>query len=50
VPAVVDAAIHAMPGWLPAATIAKFVLTTLGSLVVIVLLAAPPAGRYCRTD
>ncbi|MEV6638338.1 hypothetical protein AB0M54_47250 [Actinoplanes sp. NPDC051470] len=49
VPALVDAAADAMPGWLPAATIAKLMLTTVGSVVVIVLLAAPSARRYFRT-
>ncbi|MFC5822426.1 hypothetical protein [Nonomuraea insulae] len=34
-----------MPGWLTAANIAKLALTTLGSLLVIALLAVPTARR-----
>ena len=44
--ALVDAATAVMPGWLPGMTVAKLVLTTLGSLAVIVLLALAPSRRY----
>ncbi|MEV1169108.1 hypothetical protein [Nonomuraea sp. NPDC049784] len=46
--ALIDAAMHVMPGWLPAANIAKLVLTTLGSLLVIILLAVPSARGHFR--
>lgn len=46
--ALVEAAVQVMPGWLTAANIAKLALTTLGSLLVIVLLAVPTARMYFR--
>jgi hypothetical protein len=48
VPALVGAAQRAMPGWLPYVDGAKLVLTTLGSVLVIVLLTVPSARRYVR--
>ncbi|TMR89159.1 hypothetical protein EJK15_62300 [Nonomuraea basaltis] len=48
VPALIDAATHVMPGWLLPVNIAKLVLTTLGSLLVIILLAVPSARAYFR--
>ena len=45
VPALVTAAQHAMPAWLPAVDWAKLLLTTLGSVAVIVLLALRRTGR-----
>ena len=48
VPAVVDAAAHAYPAWLPYIAGAKLVLATLGSLVIVVLLALPAARAYFR--
>ena len=42
VPAVVDAAAHAYPAWLPYVAGAKLVLATLGSLSVVILLALRP--------
>ncbi|MFD1939684.1 hypothetical protein ACFSKW_50335 [Nonomuraea mangrovi] len=48
VPALVGAATHAMPGWLPYANVAKLALTTLGSLLVVILLALPSARTYFR--
>ncbi|NRQ37538.1 hypothetical protein HII36_37760 [Nonomuraea sp. NN258] len=46
--ALVDAAMQAMPAWLTAASAAKLVLTTLGSVFVVVLLALPSARAYFR--
>ncbi|MEV6151917.1 hypothetical protein AB0L53_16380 [Nonomuraea sp. NPDC052129] len=48
VQALIDAATHVMPGWLPYVTVAKLILTTLGSLLVIILLAVPSARAYFR--
>ncbi|WP_327586348.1 hypothetical protein OHA25_04525 [Nonomuraea sp. NBC_00507] len=48
VPALVDAALQAMPGWLLHANVGKLALTTLGSALVIVLLALPSARAYFR--
>jgi hypothetical protein len=48
VPALVGAADRIMPGWLPYVDGAKLVLTTLGSVLVIVLLTVPSTGRYVR--
>ncbi|MEV7099639.1 hypothetical protein AB0M80_43130 [Amycolatopsis sp. NPDC051045] len=48
VPKLVDAAGHAMPSWLPVVDGAKLVLTTAGSLTVIVLLALPSARAFFR--
>ncbi|TMR13718.1 hypothetical protein ETD86_30225 [Nonomuraea turkmeniaca] len=48
VTALVDAAAQAMPGWLHYAAVVKLVLTTLGSVLVVVLLALPPARAYFR--
>ncbi|RJL32161.1 hypothetical protein D5H75_17270 [Bailinhaonella thermotolerans] len=48
VPALVAAAAQAMPAWLPAVNAAKLVLTTLGSLAVVVLLALPSARAHFR--
>jgi hypothetical protein len=48
VPALVDAAMRAMPGWLIPANVAKLALTTVGSALVVVLLALPSARAYGR--
>ncbi|MFD1936814.1 hypothetical protein ACFSKW_35630 [Nonomuraea mangrovi] len=48
VPALVDAATQVMPGWAHSASIAKLALTTLGSVLVIILLAVPSARAYFR--
>jgi hypothetical protein len=48
VPDLVDAAMRAMPGWLIHANVAKLTLTTLGSALVVVLLALPSARAYVR--
>lgn len=48
VPALVDAAVQVMPGWLLYANIGKLALTTLGSVLVVVLLALPSARAYFR--
>ena len=48
VPRLVDAARAAMPAWLPAVDWAKLVLTTAGSVLVVVLLALPSARAYFR--
>ena len=50
VQAVVDAAAHAFPTWLPYLLDAKFALATLGSLLVSILLAVPAAKTYFRKD
>ena len=47
-PALIDATMHVMPDWLPSVNIAKLVLTTLGSLLVIILLAVPSARAHFR--
>ncbi|MFB4277439.1 hypothetical protein ACBJ59_19265 [Nonomuraea sp. MTCD27] len=44
--AVADAAARAFPAWLRPVILIRFALTTLGSLLVIVLLATPAAGVY----
>jgi hypothetical protein len=49
VQALVDAAMHVLPGWLLYVNVAKLALTTLGSLLVVVLLAVPSANAYFRT-
>ncbi|WP_232668796.1 hypothetical protein [Pseudonocardia sp. TRM90224] len=46
--ALVDAAAAAMPGWLLYANIAKLVLTTVGSMAVVALLALPSARAHFR--
>ncbi|MEU0528947.1 hypothetical protein [Amycolatopsis tolypomycina] len=48
VPKLVDAAREAMPSWLPVVDGAKLVLTTAGSLLVIVLLALPASRAFFR--
>jgi hypothetical protein len=48
VKAFVDAAAGAYPAWFPYVVNARFVLTTLGSLLVIILLAVPSANAYFR--
>lgn len=48
VPALVDAARHVLPGWLLYVDVGKLVLTTLGSLLVIILLAVPSARAHFR--
>jgi hypothetical protein len=48
VKAFVDAAGSAYPGWFPYVVSARFVLATLGSLLVIILLAVPSANAYFR--
>jgi hypothetical protein len=50
VQSVVDAAVDTFPRWFLFNVYAGFVLATLGSLVVIVLLACPPANAYFRKD
>jgi hypothetical protein len=55
VQALVDAGEAAMPGWYPHAVRARFALATLGSLVVLILLALPSArawfhGRPVRVE
>jgi hypothetical protein len=50
VQAVVDAAAQAFPTWLPYLLDAKFALATLGSLLIIILLAVPAAKTYFRKD
>lgn len=44
----VDAAVSAFPAWFLYAVRARFALVTLGSLLVILLLAAPSANAYFR--
>ncbi|MEU4830166.1 hypothetical protein [Streptosporangium sp. NPDC023615] len=46
--AVIAAANTGFPSWLRPLVLARFALTTLGSLLVIVLLATPEAGAYFR--
>jgi hypothetical protein len=48
VKAFVDAAAHAYPAWFPSVVSARFVLATLGSLLIITLLAVPSANAYFR--
>jgi hypothetical protein len=48
VKAFVDAATGAYPAWFPYVVTARFVLATLGSLLVIILLAVPSANAYFR--
>jgi hypothetical protein len=48
VQAVVGAGAHAMPVWLPEVDVAKLLLTTLGSLLVIVLLLTRSARAHAR--
>lgn len=48
VPTLVGAAARAMPGWLPYVDGAKLVLTTLGSVVVIILLGVKATVRGAR--
>jgi hypothetical protein len=48
VKAFVDAAQAAFPAWLRPLVVARFVLVTVGSLLVIVLLAVPSANAYFR--
>jgi hypothetical protein len=46
--AFVDAATGAYPAWFPYVVSARFVLATLGSLLIIILLAVPAANAYFR--
>jgi hypothetical protein len=48
VPALVGAVTHVMPGWLSSVNIAKLALTTVGSILVVVLLALPSSRAYFR--
>jgi hypothetical protein len=48
VKAFVAAAADAYPAWFPYVVSTRFVLATLGSLLVIVLLAVPSANAYFR--
>lgn len=48
VKAFVDAATSAFPGWFLTAVRARFVLVTVGSLLIIILLALPSASAYFR--
>lgn len=48
--AMVDAAVHVRPGWLLPVNIGKLALTTLGSLLVVILLAVPSARVYFRRE
>jgi len=48
VKAFVAAATDAYPAWFPYVVNARFVLTTLGSLLIIILLAVPSANAYFR--
>lgn len=48
VKAFVDAATGAYPAWFPYVVTARFVLATLGSLLIIILLAVPSANAYFR--
>jgi hypothetical protein len=48
VQAFVDAATGAYPAWFPYVATARFVLATLGSLLIIILLAVPSANAYFR--
>jgi hypothetical protein len=48
VQAFVDAAAGAYPAWFPYVVSARFVLATLGSLLIIGLLAVPAASAYFR--
>lgn len=49
VPVLVDVVTQVMPGWLIYANVAKLTLTTLGSVLVVVLLALPSARAYFRS-
>lgn len=44
----VDAAIGAFPAWFRALVVARFVLVTVGSLLVLLLLTVPAASSYFR--
>jgi hypothetical protein len=46
----VNAVGYTLPNWLPAMNVAKLVLTTLGSIPVIILLAVPPDGTSEETS
>ncbi|MFG1706911.1 hypothetical protein ACFLIM_27335 [Nonomuraea sp. M3C6] len=48
VPALMDATMQVIPGWLLPVNVGKLILTTLGSLLVVVLLALPLARAYFR--
>lgn len=48
VKAFVDAATNVFPGWFLAAVRARFALVTVGSLLIIILLALPSATAYFR--
>jgi hypothetical protein len=48
VQALVDAAADVMPSWLLSVNVGKLVLTTLGSLLIITLLAVPSARSFFR--
>jgi hypothetical protein len=48
VAAFVDAARDAYPGWMRLLIVVRFGLATLGSLLVVVLLATPAANAYFR--
>jgi hypothetical protein len=46
----VDAAMRAFPNWFRHLVVTRFLLTTVGSVLVIVLLALPPASDYSGPD
>jgi hypothetical protein len=48
VKAFVDAATDAFPGWFLTAVRARFALVTVGSLLIIILLALPSATGHFR--
>jgi hypothetical protein len=48
VEAFIDAATGAYPAWFPYVVSARFALATLGSLLIILLLAVPSANAYFR--
>lgn len=48
--ALLDAATDAYPDWLPYLTGARFVVTPLASVLVIILLVVPSANAYFRKD
>jgi hypothetical protein len=48
VKAFVDAAADAYPAWFPYVVSVRFILATLGSLLIIILLAVPSANAYFR--
>lgn len=48
--AVMDAAMAAFPAWFPVNVYARFFLATLGSLLVLILLAVPRANSHFRKE